>query len=215
MAQVAGDDHERGQQRLDYIDVERQDVERDRQQGEVRQERQDVHQGETGKLPENRAVAAKHHVAVAKVCVRHGDGPRQQHDDEIVEVLAQQVLQERPDSIAEDRIPAADHEIEHLFPTAEVEPDRQAERSMAPEPVEVLLESVRRAGRAGLHLRHATRRCRIRSRLAPEIRASAALGTDQAAAGMPPEPARSTGPRRIVDIRATMGISNSGVLTRL
>lgn len=56
--------------------------------------------------------------------VQDGERPRQDEDDEVVEVVVQQILEERPQPVAEQRVPAAHYEVEDLFATPLVEQQR-------------------------------------------------------------------------------------------
>jgi hypothetical protein len=69
--------------------------------------------------------------------VQHGDRPRQQQHNEVGKEVAKHVLQERPGAVPEVRVPASNHEVEHLLAAAKVEPDRRSKGGMIPQPIEV------------------------------------------------------------------------------
>ena len=55
--------------------------------------------------------------------------------DEVVQVVAEEELQDRPRPVAEQRVPAADHEVQDLLPAADDQPrsrpEQRARRSAA------------------------------------------------------------------------------------
>jgi hypothetical protein len=68
------------------------------------------------------------------VGVEHRDGPRDHDDHEVVQVLAQEELEDRPLGIAEHRVPAAHHQVEDLFSARDHDRERLPEDAMARQP---------------------------------------------------------------------------------
>ena len=145
------DDHDHREERLHDVDVERRHPQGDRQQREVHEKRDDVDEREARELSEHRTPAPEHDVAIPEVGVEDGDRPGQHDDDQVVKVVAEQVLKERPGAVPEDRVPAPNREVEQLLPAPEVEPDGSAKHRMIAQAVEVALHPVRSPGRDRLH----------------------------------------------------------------